>query len=235
MSNNFASRLIQARTARGWSTEDLAKKAGIAPEVIARIESGQMRDGWQFSNLATALGVDLRWLATGIEEKVPAAVGTQGMQREESTFASRLKATRLACGFSQQQLAERVGIRQTTIANLESGRNKRCRESMQLAAILEVSEKWLLTGEEDASPVVNAPMPSALPPNARMISAAKRQLLQAIAPLSLEHIEQLIGIAEVLGRSTPLSSQADTVAHKAFERRPLLFQEKQTMLKNKKQ
>lgn len=231
MSNNFASRFIQARTARSWSTEDLAEKAGIAPEVIARIENGQMRNGWQFSNLATALGVDLRWLATGIEEKVPAAVSAQGMQHEESTFASRLKATRLEHGFSQQQLAERVGIRQTTIAHLESGRNKHCRESMQLAAVLEVSEKWLLTGEEDA----NVPTPSALPPNARMISAAKRQLLQAIAPLSLEHIEQLIGIAELLGRSTSSSAQADTVAHKAFERRPLLFQEKQTMLKNKKQ
>lgn len=63
-----------------------------------------------------------------------------------TTFAKRLKATREERDLTQKALAELSGISQTTISNIESGRNQGSVEIFALARALGVSPEWLAEG-----------------------------------------------------------------------------------------
>ncbi|WP_298967691.1 helix-turn-helix transcriptional regulator [uncultured Methylobacterium sp.] len=56
---DFARAVREARVARGWSQEDLAKAVGIAQSTIDRIESGATRRSRAMPELAAALGIPL--------------------------------------------------------------------------------------------------------------------------------------------------------------------------------
>lgn len=64
------------------------------------------------------------------------------------TFAERLKATREEQELSQVQLALRSGVSQSTIANIESGRNQGTKHILAIARALDVRPQWL----EDETP-----------------------------------------------------------------------------------
>jgi phage repressor protein C with HTH and peptisase S24 domain len=63
------------------------------------------------------------------------------------TFADRVRATRLERGMSQAQLATASGISQSTIAQIESSRNKGTKNIVELARALKVNPQWLLRNE----------------------------------------------------------------------------------------
>jgi transcriptional regulator with XRE-family HTH domain len=55
----FAGRLRELRTAAGLSLKDLAERAGITPDAIVKLESGNRKPGWEtVIDLADALGVE---------------------------------------------------------------------------------------------------------------------------------------------------------------------------------
>ncbi|MDQ0040847.1 helix-turn-helix domain-containing protein [Variovorax boronicumulans] len=64
-----------------------------------------------------------------------------------NTIAERVKAVRQELGWSQVQLAEEVGVSQSSIGNIESGVRQRPRELVSLAKALRVSPEWLETGK----------------------------------------------------------------------------------------
>lgn len=64
-----------------------------------------------------------------------------------STIGSRIKEARTALGWSQVQLAEEVGVSQSSIGNIESGLRQRPRELVSIAKALRVSPEWLETGK----------------------------------------------------------------------------------------
>lgn len=76
-------------------------------------------------------------------------------------IADRVKAAREEMGWSQPELAERVGMSQQGIAAIESGRSRRPNKLRDLSRVLKRSESWLL-GEHDEAPVA----PASTPPNA---------------------------------------------------------------------
>jgi transcriptional regulator with XRE-family HTH domain len=63
-----------------------------------------------------------------------------------TTLAERLRWARERRGLSQQELAQRIGLRQSAIGNLESGARQRPRDQRKLAEALGVNELWLETG-----------------------------------------------------------------------------------------
>lgn len=63
------------------------------------------------------------------------------------TIAERIKAVRQELGWSQVQLAEEVGVSQSSIGNIESGFRQRPRELVSIAKALRVSAEWLETGK----------------------------------------------------------------------------------------
>lgn len=60
----------------------------------------------------------------------------------------RFKLARDNKGFSQQRLADLVGVSQPSVQNIENGRTKKPRDLTDYARVLGVSGDWLLYGEE---------------------------------------------------------------------------------------
>ena len=69
------------------------------------------------------------------------------MSAPVSDLAFRLKTRRKELGLSQIKLARRLGISQSAIALLESGRNQTTTKIFELAEALETTPNWLLKGE----------------------------------------------------------------------------------------
>lgn len=62
------------------------------------------------------------------------------------TFGERAKRLRKLAGLTQEQLASRSGLSQTTISNIETGRNASTSEVVALARALRVEPEYLQTG-----------------------------------------------------------------------------------------
>jgi transcriptional regulator with XRE-family HTH domain len=74
---------------------------------------------------------------------------------DSATFGDRVAAAREAMGLSQAQLARRLGVKAQTVTSWESDRSEpRANKLQMLAALLNVSMVWLMTGEGEgvASP-----------------------------------------------------------------------------------
>lgn len=73
------------------------------------------------------------------------------------TFANRVRIRRKEMGLSQKELARLSGLSQTTISDIERGRNDASREIVELAAALQCRSHWLKTGDGprlDSSPSI---------------------------------------------------------------------------------
>lgn len=67
-------------------------------------------------------------------------------------LSDRIKAARKHAGLTQQRLAELVGVAQTAISQLESGKAQRSTYIAEIAFACQVSSKWLALGEGDMKP-----------------------------------------------------------------------------------
>lgn len=65
------------------------------------------------------------------------------------TLATRVIALRKEKGWTQKELAQRAGISQTTVANIEQGRNQSSKALVDLARAFGVTAEWLGTGKGD--------------------------------------------------------------------------------------
>lgn len=72
----------------------------------------------------------------------------------------RIRQKRVALGFSQEQVAHRLGVTRGTVARWESGA-RGVREPMltRLADYLDVTPAWILTGSDDAAVIPEPPTP----------------------------------------------------------------------------
>lgn len=67
---------------------------------------------------------------------------------EAATFGDRLAGAREAAGLNQKTLAEKLGVKHTTIANWENDiKEPRANRLQMLSGMLGVSLSWLLTGQ----------------------------------------------------------------------------------------
>ena len=68
---------------------------------------------------------------------------------DNETLGARIASARLVKGFSEQQLAQRLGVQASSIEHWESGeREPRANRLNQLAGVLDVSLMWLMAGED---------------------------------------------------------------------------------------
>jgi transcriptional regulator with XRE-family HTH domain len=74
----------------------------------------------------------------------------QWFSAEVATFGDRLAAAREAAGMTQKALANRLGVRHTTVQAWENDTSEpRSNRLQMLAGMLSVSLMWLLTGRGD--------------------------------------------------------------------------------------
>jgi transcriptional regulator with XRE-family HTH domain len=81
------------------------------------------------------------------------AEGPDWFSGNHATFGDRLTAARDAQGLSQAQLARRLGVKLKTIQGWENDSSEpRANKLQMVAGLLNVSIRWLLTGEGDGVP-----------------------------------------------------------------------------------
>lgn len=69
---------------------------------------------------------------------------------DHATFGDRLTAAREAQGLTQAQLAKRLGVKQRTVEGWENDTSEpRANKLQMVAGLLNISLRWLLTGDGD--------------------------------------------------------------------------------------
>lgn len=102
-----------------------------------------------------------------------------------ATFGDRLEAARTAAGLTQDELARRLGVRDTTVRAWEADKvEPRANRLQMLAGMLNVSLRWLLTGEGDGVDAPDVAEPLTL--NAQLALADMARLRAQMITLSQE-------------------------------------------------
>ncbi len=74
---------------------------------------------------------------------------TDKSNKNRDLIAARLKEARMTSGLSQEQAAERIGLKRPAISEIESGKRKvTAEEIIQFAELYRVNRSWLLLEEE---------------------------------------------------------------------------------------
>jgi transcriptional regulator with XRE-family HTH domain len=106
---------------------------------------------------------------------------------DAATFGDRVAAAREEVGLTKSQLANRLGVRLSTIENWESDRSEpRANKLQMLAGVLNVSIVWLLTGSgaggiQRADAGGDEKTDAALLSEIRGIRLAQAQLIERLA------------------------------------------------------
>ena len=138
MSETFGSRLRALRKKAGLSQEELADVLGISYMTVRRWEAGKASPRVEdVPSIAQALGVpDADLLDTNAS--IP--------------FGANLKALRKKAGLTQSQLADLIGVHETTIRRWENnGDSPRAEDISSLAKALGVSEADMLNDPTPSS------------------------------------------------------------------------------------
>jgi transcriptional regulator with XRE-family HTH domain len=102
-----------------------------------------------------------------------------------ATFGDRLAGAREGAGLSQEDLAQRLGVRLSTLRNWEEDlAEPRGNRLQMLAGMLNVSMRWLLTGEGEDLGAPDAEGAMTLP--AKVVLADLTRLQTQLAQLSRE-------------------------------------------------
>ncbi|UWS02694.1 helix-turn-helix domain-containing protein [Phaeobacter inhibens] len=97
---------------------------------------------------------------------------------EAATFGDRVAAARDAAGMTQAQLARRLGIKKTTLAGWEQDLSEpRANKLSMMAGLLNVSMRWLLTGEGEG---MEAPTGEQVPQDLVAVMTELRQLREEL-------------------------------------------------------
>jgi transcriptional regulator with XRE-family HTH domain len=102
-------------------------------------------------------------------------------------FADRLKKAREASGMSQQLMAERIGVKKSTVAGWESGeRQPRGNRMQMIASLLNVPLLWLLGGSQQVPASANsASDPGKLQQKLSEVNAKMSELKASLDELNL--------------------------------------------------
>lgn len=144
--SNIGKRLIEARTGKGWSQEDLALKSGVSQGTIGHLESGRNKSSTLLPKIAAALDVTVEWLTgsskqTGESASFP-AMGAAGL-------ADRIKSVLDDAEGNISKVAAAAGTTEETVAGWLSGNSKQISvdHAVALQEALGINSVWLMLGK----------------------------------------------------------------------------------------
>lgn len=164
-------RVKEIRKVLGLSGEKFGEQLGVSRAAISNIEKGKRNVTDQmFLSICREFNVNEEWLRNGSgemfvkmnhDEQITALV-SELLKSEEDSFKKRLivgiesevkimneriKNLRKTLGFTQQEFAERIGVKRNTIAQYEIGRNEPIDSVVNLICKeYNVNEDWLRNG-----------------------------------------------------------------------------------------
>lgn len=118
-----------------------------------------------------------------IEAETETVTHSNGWYSDDAaTFGDRVAAAREVTGLSQHELAARLGVKDKTIKAWENDTAEpRANKLQMLAGVLNVSMRWLLTGEGEG---VSAPDEGEIPSEFTALLAEMRELRGQAATLA---------------------------------------------------
>ncbi|HHR6142525.1 TPA: helix-turn-helix domain-containing protein [Providencia alcalifaciens] len=119
----------------GFSGSDLTEMVGVA------------------LNLCSSLNNEIQGTIATAENAQPKSKVTMD-ERHQNSFAARLRLALAHSGMTQAALAWGIGVSQSTISALVTGKSKEAGivRARAIAEALEVNAKWLLYGEGEMQP-----------------------------------------------------------------------------------
>jgi len=112
-----------------------------------------------------------------------------------ATFGDRLEAARDSCAMSQAELAQRLGVRDTTIKSWEADEwEPRGNRLQMLAGMLNVSLMWLLSGRGEGVPAPDARDRIALPARSAIADIARLRRQMQTLDVQLMRAEQKLTV-----------------------------------------
>ncbi|MGI5090757.1 helix-turn-helix transcriptional regulator [Treponema sp. OMZ 805] len=142
MNKNIGKRLKIVRIKLGFKTQSMfAERLGISQNALSKYESGTTELSDELKIKISRFGINIHWLVTGegeifihklpqndvsIQEPKEAVDEASASSIEDhiANLASKIKEVRKKMGKSQKDLAELLGIPQTTWSNYEIGKAK---------------------------------------------------------------------------------------------------------------
>lgn len=140
------SRIKKLRIDLSMTQTEFAMHIGLKQNSIALIESGKRNiSNRSILSICREFNVNEQWLRTGEGE-----IFVQKDNKVETSMKTRLKILRQNLKLTQQEFADRIGIKRNSYANYEIGRNvpidvvlkSICRE-------FNVNEQWIRSGYGD--------------------------------------------------------------------------------------
>ena len=144
----FHEKLKVLRKEKGLTQKSLSNMLNISQGAYAQWENGKREPNFEkLSMLACIFDVSIDFL---LSKNLEISKETYLKLKEEkkNLFSVRLKELRLQHGFSQEELAEKIGIKQNSYSDWENGKCKPNYEKLEkIADFFGVSLDWLFGRE----------------------------------------------------------------------------------------
>lgn len=149
---NFSKRVKELRLEAGYTQAKLGELLGVSESAIRKYES----------NLGKPKRKNLEKMAVLFDVSVSYLLGETDIRNHSSLqalndFSKRIKMLRLEAGYTQQELADKIGMSASGYSSYGSGTRPTFPRTAQLekiAAVLNVSVSYLL-GETEDRPLIN--------------------------------------------------------------------------------
>lgn len=144
----FHEKLKMLRKKKGLTQQEVAHILGTVQAVYSKWERGVYEPNYEsLSMLACIFDVSIDYLLSEYLEISKDSYLKLKKEKEEENkkkFSGRLKDLRLQHGFSQEELAEQIGIKRNTYSDWENGKCKPNYEKLEkIADFFGVSLDWL--------------------------------------------------------------------------------------------
>ena len=149
----FHEKLKMLRKEEGFTQQEVADFFGINQPVYQKWEGGNRKPNYEnLSMLACIFDVSIDFLLSEYseisKERYLKFKKEKKEEEKQQVFSVRLKELRLQHGFSQEELAEKIGIKRNSYSDWENGKCKPNYEKLEkIADFFGVSLDWLFGRE----------------------------------------------------------------------------------------
>lgn len=146
-------RLRQLRKVNRYRQDDISSIMNITNQTLSKYETGVIKNipTEKLLTLAKLYHTTAEYILTGKDAKKTERPSDGERTLNKIGIGKRIKESRIARGYTQKELAERVQINISTICRYETGLIESPRKVVitEIARKLNVSPSWLITGETD--------------------------------------------------------------------------------------
>ena len=144
----FHEKLKILRKKKGLTQQEVAELLNVERVAYTKWENGKNKPNYEkLSMLACIFDVSFDYLLGDyleISKERYLKLKKQKEEEKKNLFSGRLKELRLQHGFSQEELAEKIGIKQNSYSDWENGKSKPNYEKLEkIADFFGVSLDWL--------------------------------------------------------------------------------------------